>query len=160
MGSYSEAQAAVRTYLEENWTETRLVFENEKPASPWPPQGPAAPGSSFPTMLPWAYFEMETMPGQSIRGVGVPGNHLSQTNGFILVHVFVPDGEGVENATEKAEAIGELFRARKLYEDDGSYLRTWVPRVGREVRAEFSGKPAGNWHGVTMSVPFQYFHRG
>lgn len=163
MGSYAEAKAAARAVLEDNWLTTRKVYQNEVPADPWPPQE-TVPGSSFPQMQPWVYFEMTTMPGQQIRGVGLPGDHLSQTNGFIYVHVFVPAGTGDAVAGQYAEQIGELFRARKLYEADGCYLRTWVPRVdeGGDAGAasEIAGVNTGNWFRQTMSVPFQYFHQG
>jgi len=163
MGSYGAAKAAVKAALEAGWTTTRIVYQNEVPADPWPPTA-VMPGSSFPAMQPWVYFEMTTMPGQTIRGVGVPGDHLSQTNGMIFVHVFVPDGTGEATATQYAEQIGELFRAKKPYEADGCYLRTWIPRVDEGgdagAQSEIAGINAGNWFRVSMSVPFQYFHQG
>jgi hypothetical protein len=163
MGSYGAAKAAVRAALVAGWTTTRIAYQNEVPADPWPPVA-VVPGSSFPAMQPWVYLEMVTMPGQAIRGVGVPGDHLSQTNGMIFVHVFVPDGTGEGIATQYAEAIGELFRAKKPYEADGCYLRTWVPRVDEGgdagAQSEIAGVNTGNWFRASMSVPFQYFHQG
>lgn len=163
MGSYGAAKAAVRVALEAGWTTTRIAYQNETPADPWPPTA-VVPGSSFPKMQPWVYLEMATMPGQTIRGIGVPGDQLSQTNGMIFVHVFVPDGTGEAIATQYAETIGELFRSKKLYEADGCYLRTWVPRVDEggdaAAQSEIAGVNAGNWFRVTMAVPFQYFHQG
>lgn len=163
MGSYAAAKAAVRAALETGWTTTRRLYQNETPADPWPPSTVPA-GSIFPVMSPWVYMEIASMPGQSLSGVGVPGDQLSQTNGFIYVHVFVPDGTGEATATQYAETIGELFRSKKVYEADGCYLRTWVPRVDEGgdagAQSEIAGINAGNWFRVTMSVPFQYFHRG
>jgi len=156
MGSYRAAKAAVRAHLAANWSTTRIVYQNEVPADPWPPVRAGEWLDAF------AYFEMRTLPGQRIRGVGLPGSHLSQTDGFIYVHVFVPAGTGEDMATQYADEIGELFRTKKLYEADGCYLRSWVPRVdeGGEAGAEIAGVHAGNWFHVTMSVPFQYFHQG
>lgn len=163
MGSYTAAKAAAKAVLTGGWSTTRIAYQNEVPADPWPPQA-TPPGSSFPKPQPWVYFEMVTMPGQTIRGVGLPGDHLSQTNGFIYVHVLVPAGSGEATATEYAEQIGELYRSKKLYEADGCYLRTWVPRVDEGGNAgadsEIAGVNTGNWFRVTMSVPFQYFHQG
>lgn len=158
MGTYRDAKVAVRTHLATNWTATRIAYQNEVPADPWPP----STGSPFPTLSPFVYFEMRTLPGQTIRGVGLPGDQLSQTNGFIYVHVFVPAGSGEATATQYAEQIGELFRARKLYEHQGSYLRSWVPRVdeGGDAGVEIAGINAGAWFRASMSVPFQYFHQG
>lgn len=162
MGSYGAAKAAVKAALVAGWTTTRIAYQNEVPADPWPPV--VTGGGTFPTMAPFVYFEMATMPGQSIRGVGVPGDHLSETSGFIYVHVFVPDGTGETLATQYAETIGNLFRSKKLYEADGCYLRTWVPRVDEggdaAAQSEIAGVNAGNWFRVTMAVPFQYFHQG
>lgn len=164
MGSYGAAKAAVRAALVAGWTTTRIAYQNETPADPWPPTA-VVPGSSFPQMQPWVYLEMATMPGQTIRGVGVPGDQLSQTNGMIYVHVFVPDGTGEATGTQYAEQIGELFRSKVPYNPgDGCYLRTWVPRVDEggdaAAQSEIAGVNAGNWFRVTMSVPFQYFHQG
>jgi hypothetical protein len=163
MGSYTAAKAAAKAVLSGAWATTPIAYQNEVPADPWPPQTTPG-GSSFPVMQPWVYFEMATMPGQTIRGVGVPGDQLSQTNGMIFVHVFVPDGTGEATATQYAETIGELFRSKKPYEADGCYLRTWVPRVDEGgdagAQSEVAGVNTGNWFRVTMSVPFQYFHQG
>jgi len=160
MGSYAAAKTAARAALEDGWATTRIAYQNEVPADPWPPRD----GGTFPALLPWVYFEMLTMPGQSLRGVGLPGDQLSQTNGFIYVHVFVPRGSGEATATQYAEAIGELFRSKKLYEADGCYLRTWVPRVDEGgdagAQSEIAGVNTGNWFRCSMSVPFQYFHQG
>lgn len=163
MGSYDGAKDAVKAALETGWTATRKAYQNETPADPWPPSA-VVPGSSFPQLQPWVYLEMATMPGQTIRGVGVPGDQLSQTNGMIFVHVLVPAGTGDKLAGQYAEAIGELFRSKKLYEADGCYLRTWVPRVDdggdAGAQSEIAGVNTGNWFRVSMSVPFQYFHQG
>lgn len=163
MGSYAAAKAAAKAVLSTNWTTTPIAYQNETPDEPWPPQS-TPPGSSFPQMQPFVFFEMVTMPGQQIRGVGVPGDHLSQTNGFIYAHVFTPAGTGEEAATQYAETIGELYRAKVLYDDGGCYLRTWVPRVdeGGDAGAasEIAGVNTGSWFRCSMSVGFQYFHQG
>lgn len=157
MGSYTAAKAAAKAALVAGWATTTIAYQNEVP-DPWPPVG----GDGWPAAF--VYFEMATMAGQTLRGVGVPGDQLSQTNGFIYVHVFVPDGTGEATATQYAETIGEMFRSKKLYEADGCYLRTWVPRVDEGGAAgdnsEIAGVNAGNYFRVTMSVPFQYFHQG
>ena len=165
MGSYTQAKDTVRSFLEANWTTTRIAFQNETPADPWPPTEVDPNFPDFPSVAPFAYFEMASLPGQNIRGAGTPGAQLSQTDGFIYVHVFVPSNTGDTLATTYAEAIGELFRNKVPYNPgDGCYLRTWVPRVDEGGDAgdnsEIADVNAGNWFRVTMSVPFQYFHRG
>lgn len=163
MGSFKDAKAAVRAALEAGWALTRKAYPNEVPDEPWPPKA-VVPGSAFPQLQPWVFLEVLTMPGQSIRGVGLPGDQISQTDGMIYVHVFVPAGTGDGLPADYAEQIGELFRAKVLYRADGCYLRTWVPRVdeGGDAGAasEIAGVNTGNWYRCSMSVPFQYFHQG
>ena len=163
MGSYAEAKAAVRQHLEDGWTTTRLTFQNETPAAPWPPTGGVDP--DFPDLVPWVHLEITTLPGGGIRGAGKPGSQVFVTNGFIYVHVFVPTGTGDEVATDYAAQIGELFRNRKVYDaGDGCYLRTWAPRVDEggpaTTQADLDWANTGNWFRVTMSCPFEYYHRG
>ena len=162
MGSYAAAKAAVKATLADGWDTTPIAYQNATPDEPWPP---TTGGGTFPALAPWVYFEMVTMPGQALRGVGLPGDQLSQTNGFIYVHVFVPKGSGEGTATTYAETIGELFRSKKPYDaGDGCYLRTWVPRVDEGgdagAQSEIAGVNTGNWFRCSMSVPFQYFHQG
>lgn len=166
MGTYMGAKAAMRQRLEDNWTTTRIIGPNETPADPWPPTttDPAFP--DFPKKAPFVFFEVVSLPGQNLRGVGTPGDHLSVTRGFIYAHVFVPVGSGDELAGQYAEEIGEIFRTSVFYNSgDGCYVRTWVPRVdeggdGGGDADEIADVSSGNWFRQTMSVPFEYWHQG
>jgi hypothetical protein len=163
MGSYT-AKAAIKKHLTDNWLTTKIVYPNEVPSDPWPPTATGTGG--FPTRLPFVFFEIASLPGQSIRGAGTPGKQISVTQGFIYAHVFVPVGTGVATATQYAEQIGEIFRTKVLYNNgDGCYVRTWTPRVdeggnGNADDDEIAPVNAGNYFRVTMSCPFQYWHRG
>lgn len=166
MGTYMGAKAAIRQHLEDNWTLTRVVGQNEKPADPWPPTEVDLDFPDFPTLAPFVYLEITSLPGQSLRGIGVPGDNVSVTRGFIYAHVFAPAGGGDTLAGQYAEQIGELFRTTVLYNTgDGCYVRTWVPRVDEGGSAgvgadEIADVTAGNWFRQTMSVPFEYWHVG
>lgn len=161
MGSYAAAKAAVRTRLDANWTTTRIAYQNEVPASPWPPTTGSAGSMTF---APWVFLEISNLPAR-IHGAGKPGSIVTVTPGFILVHVFVPRGSGDATATQYAETIGEIFRNAKFYDaGDGCYARSWTPRVDEGGPAMSSGDiemaNSGNYFRVTMSVPFEYWHRG
>ncbi len=165
MANYAGAKAAIRDRLVESWTATRLTFQNESPAAPWPPQQPDPDNPDFPQFLPWAHLEIFTIPGGGIQGVGLPGNHASRTDGFIYVHVFVPAGTGDAVATGLAWEIGEIFRSKVFYQAaPGCYVRTWAPRVDEGGAAtsasDIEHANTGVWFRVTMSVPFEYWHRG
>jgi len=161
MGDYAGAKAAIRQRLAANWTTTRITYQNTKPAAPWPPTDGAQP---MPNFLPWVHLEIASSRSQ-MHGAGKPGSQVWVTDGLILVHVFVPEGIGDALATQYANTIGEIFRAKVFYDSgDGCYVRTWAPRVdeGGPVKSDSDIEWAntGVWFRVTMSVPFEYWHRG
>lgn len=150
MASYAEAEAAIRTRLEANWTATRVAYPNEEPDPPWPPIDPAT-GSS----APWAALEVIGT-GSHGYAAGKPGNQLWLYTGLIHVHVFVPIGTGATLAKQYAGAIGEIFRNTKFYEPgNGSWARGLAPSTDGD-----GDKADGNTWRVTMTCPFEYFHRG
>lgn len=149
MADLAGAKAAIRARLVAGWTQTRITFQNETPAKPWPPKD--GQGHS----VAWVNLEIATLPS-TLRGAGVPGQQIWVYPGFVYVHVFVPTGSGDADAMAKAVAIGELFRGDVFYQQDGCYVRTWAPSID----GGGSGDDNGNWFRVTMSVPFEYWHRG
>jgi hypothetical protein len=151
MADYAGAVAAIRERLVDGWDLTPIAFQNESPPTPWPPM--TDDGKKH---RPWVNLEIEGMPA-SLQGAGVPGQQVWTHPGFIYVHVFVPTGSGDAGAREMASAIGELFRGAVFYRDTpGCYVRCWAPRVD----GGGSSDDNGNWFRVTMSVPFEYWHRG
>lgn len=166
MGTYMGAKAAIRQRLDDNWTTTRIIGHNETPADPWPPTTADPDFPDVPNLAPFVFFEVATLPGQSNRGVGTPGDHVAVTRGFIYAHVFVPKGDGTTLAGQYAEQIGEIFRNAVFYNNgDGCYVRTWVPRVDEGGNAgvgddEIADITAANWFRQSMSVPFEYWHQG
>lgn len=150
MPNYAGAKAAIKARLIANWPTTRITFQNEQPAEPWPPLN----GSG--ELEPWINLEILGS-GSEIAGTGTHGNHVWTYAGDILVHVFVPVNSSIELADQYAVAIGELFRAAEFYNDIPGYgVRTLAPSIDDGG----SGDDDGNWYRVTMSCPFTYWHRG
>jgi len=158
MGTYAGAKEAIAERLAANWTTTRITYQNKPPVAPWPPRD----GNNI--LVPWAHLEIASSDSQ-MHGAGKPGSQVWVTDGLIIVHVFVPSGDGDATATEYANTIGEIFRAKVFYNNgDGCYVRTWAPRVdeGGPVKSESDIEWANNgaWFRVSMTVPFEYWHRG
>lgn len=158
MSDYAGAKAAIRARLVANWPTTQITYQNEQPAAAWPP----VDGDGL--LVPWVHLEIVTS-RSGMHGAGKPGSQVWLTDGLILVHVFVPQGTGDALATEYANAVGEIFRAKVFYNaGDGCYVRTWAPRVDEGGPATSAGDiewaNTGAWFRVSMSVPFEYWHRG
>ena len=150
MADYAGAKAAIKSRLSTNWTTTRITYQNEDPAEPWPPK------RANESPAPWVNLEI-TGTGSQIWTFGTDGNRGWRYDGIIQVHVFVPTGEGIELADQYAVTIGEIFRAAKFYDDGlGSYVRTLAPQVD----GGGSGSDDGKWFRTTMTVDFTYWHRG
>jgi len=150
MADYAGAVAAIRSRLETNWLTTRISFQNETPAQPWPP----VDGDSV--LQPWVHLEVAGL-GSRLWTFGTVGQRGWRYDGMIYVHVFVPVGSGLAQAQQYAVTIGELFRAAKFYDDGlGSYVRTLNPQVDGGATSDDDG----NWFRVTLAVDFTYWHRG
>lgn len=150
MADYAGAKAAIRSRLEAGWTTTRITYQNEQPAAPWPPVDVDG------VLLPWVNLEIASL-GSQIWTFGTKGNRGWRYNGIIYVHVFTPVGGGDAQANDLAVAAGEIFRAAKFYDNGaGSYVQSLSPQVDDGD----SGSDDGNWFRVTTSVDFTYWHRG
>lgn len=150
MADYAGAKAAIRARLDAGWATTRITYQNEQPAVPWPPMD----GSGV--LLPWVNLEIIGL-GSQPWTFGTTGNRGWRYDGLIYVHVFVPVNSGIETADQYACTIGELFRAAKFYDDGlGSYVRTLSPQVD----GGDSGDDDGATFRVTATIDFTYWHRG
>lgn len=150
MPDYAGAKAAIRARLVANWTTTPIAYQNERPATPWPP----VDGNGL--LVPWVTLEIIST-GSSIEGTGTRQNHVWSYTGNVLVHVFVPVGTADGVATGYAVAIGEIFRAAEFYNDTpGFAVRTLAPSIDDGDSADDDG----NWFRCSMSVDFTYWHRG
>ncbi|MBR2689168.1 MAG: hypothetical protein IKE42_15050 [Aquamicrobium sp.] len=159
------ADGPIRAFFEAGWgATTRVAYENEEPAAPWPPVNGDA------ELVPWAFLET-IVTGSGLAGAtGLKGRRLWCDEGLIHVHIFVPIGEGKAIGNSLAKAAGEIFRAAAFHEGpDGRAIRTLAPIVSSggsagddERLSQITGTNSihSQWFRATMTVEFAYFHRG
>lgn len=151
MSDYAGAVGALKAAFIAGWSaQTPIAYQNETPnvagvaIDPWPPT------------TPWVYFEVLGN-GSEIRGAGLAGDNIWLYRGHVFIHVFTPEGYGVETGQSLAVAAGEIFRAKTFYNDgQGSKVLCMSPATDGGA----SDADNGNWFRVTCSIPFEYFHRG
>jgi Bacteriophage related domain of unknown function len=145
MADYAGAVAAMRARFEAAWAATTLAqFQNEDPpATPWPPEN-----------VPWVYFEV-IQTASAERGVGLPGSKLWLTTGNVFVHVFVPLGYGLPAQLALTHQAGEIFRAATFYQDSTSGAKVVCGAPSEPGGA--SNADNGNWFGLTVSIPFEFY---
>ncbi|MCV9960387.1 hypothetical protein OIU34_00610 [Pararhizobium sp. BT-229] len=150
MADYAGAEAAIKARLVANWPTTRITYQNETPAHPWPP----IDGDGL--LVPWVNLEIECF-GSRIVGQGMPGNRVYRYDGLISVHVFTPIDSGADGGKAMAVAVGEIFRRKKFYDTEpGICVRTEDPYpAGGNSKSD-----DGAWFGTTMTCAFVYWHRG
>ena len=145
MADYAGAVAAIRARFQTLFSAAPVEFQNEDPpATPWPPASPASP---------WVFFEViETASEQ--RGAGLPGNQTWLTLGQIIAHVFVPQGYGLPEHVRIAGLAGEVFRAQTFYNSQpGAKVICRAP----SIQGGDSDADNGNWFGVTVTIPFEFY---
>jgi hypothetical protein len=155
MPDYPGAVAAIKAQLAAGWTQTVIATVNKQPEPPFPPVDPVT-GNPAPVLI------CEVIGTQSdVYSFGNPGNRFFRYDGLILLHILVPIDEGDARAQTLAVAAGDLFRALTFYQDaNGSYIRTIAPNPpDGGGKADIEGLQIGPSFRVTVSVPFQYFHR-
>jgi hypothetical protein len=116
--STDTAYAAVRAYLEANFTGCPMAFENE------PFDRPQANGKS----QAWMLVEISSaVYGQASIGSGTTGNLWRET-GLIWGHVFVPTKTGSLKARQLAHQFVDLFRSLLL---NGGAIKFGDASIGR-----------------------------
>lgn len=145
MADWPGAVAAMRDFYSQSFAAAPTEYQNEAPPQePWPPSGP------------WIYFEA-IQADSKLRGVGQPGNNVWLTVGNLFLHVYAPKGYGLGQHLALANAAGEIFRAKTLYNTDpGARLTFYAPSVRGGDRASDDG----NWFGITVSIPFEFYFIG
>jgi hypothetical protein len=90
----------------------------------------------------------------ALRGVRLSGSQTWLTTGHIFAHVFVPKGYGLADHLSLAGRAGEVFRAATFY-NDGAGAK--VVCFGASVQGGDSSSDDGNWFGVTVAIPFEFY---
>src|SRR5262249_8845485 len=129
------------------FTVAPVAYQNEDPpAQPWPPSSAS----------PWVYFEViQTL--TALRGVGLPGNQTWLTTGHIFQHVFVPKGFGLADPLALAGQAGQVFKSATFYNSEPGAK---VVCFGPTVQGGDSASDDGNWFGVTVAIPFEFYFIG
>jgi hypothetical protein len=142
------ALEAIEARLAANWTTSRIVLDTNNPGDPWPPVDESG------AIQPWVFLELLDTDAFTV-GFGTSTNNSILDTGLCKFHVMVPTGEGLSEARAQAVAIGEIFREKTFFDSEpGVYVRTLVPRVGREASVD-----EGNWVSMTCTVPYEFYHR-
>src|SRR5258708_1125435 len=161
MPDYAGAVAAIKSRLVSQWVDgsnnpkTLIVYVNKQPPPPFPPIDPNTGNPA-----PFLVCEVSGTKSDPYT-FGNLGNRFFVYDGLILLHILVPIDEGADRAQGLAVTAGEIFPAPLFYVDaNGSYIRTIAanPPDGGSI-ANIEGVQAGNTFRVTVSTPFQYFHR-
>ena len=148
MADFAGAVAAIKARLAANWATTPIAYVNEGE----PVTRNAATGAPE----PWVLAEIVGT-ASTIHGTGRPGDRVWLYDGLIHAHVFVPKGSGAATALAHAVALGDIFRNAQFYADTpGHAVRCWAPRID----GGGDGDDDGLWFRVTMTCPFEYWHRG
>jgi hypothetical protein len=161
MPDYAGAVAAIKARLAAQWVDgsgnplTLTVFANKQPDPPFPPVDPAS-GNPQPVLV------CEVAGTRSdVYTFGNQGNRFFVYDGLIALHVLVAIDEGADRAEGLAVQAGEIFRTVTFYQDpNGSYLRTIAPNPpDGGGQAQLEGADVASLFRVTVTVPFQYYHR-
>lgn len=162
MPDYPGAVAAIKARLVTQWVDgsnnplTLIVYVNKQPEPPFPPIDPKT-GNTAPVLV----CEVSGT-SSDIHTFGNAGNRFFLYDGLIVLHVLVAIDEGADRAQALATQAGDIFRAATFYQDvNGSYIRTIAPNPpDGGSSANLEGVDVGaSLFRVTVSVPFQYFHR-
>jgi hypothetical protein len=161
MPDYVGAVAAIKARLVAQWVDgsgsplTAIAYANHRPEPPFPPIDPKTGN-----IAPFLICEVAGA-NSDVHTFGAAGNRFFIYQGLILLHVLVTINEGADRALTLAVKAGEIFRAATFYEDaNGSYVRTVAPNPPDGGASDVEGMDVGqSLFRVTMSVPFQYFHR-
>lgn len=127
--------SAIRTYLEANWSDTPLLFENEPDAEiiPDPP-------------APWVAVEVT---GQFLKQIeiGSPGSNTWLEQGVLWLHCFVPIGSGSLVARQHLKNLANLFRDKTV---------AFVVFSDASIGLGEPGDDEKKWWRLSMSIEWGY----
>jgi hypothetical protein len=128
---------AIRAHIEANWdlAACPVSWPNEEMNEP---QGP------------WVKFEISgNSYGQQSIGMGEQAENRWDEDGLIWFHVMVPRGRGFSQGRGAAKALADLFRGRRLLDDENlEFLDASIGPGG-------DGDEEGNWYRVSVSIEWR-----
>lgn len=112
-----DAYDAVRSFLSVQWNACPLVWPNEEYA---PPSGET-----------WIMAEMSSVSFEAMTiGSGDPHADRWDEDGWLILHIMVPIGNGDRDARVKASALADLFRGLRLFGDRLEFGRMTIGADG------------------------------
>lgn len=127
---WADVVAAVRAVLDTAELSASVAWPNEE--------------FDQPTEAPWIYAEVLPSDTESTK-FGSGGLRIVVDSGLIGLHIFVPNGTGVDVAFRLARTAGEIFRLQTL----SAGVETGAPMIGGSGQADDDGK----WFRVSVSIP-------
>jgi hypothetical protein len=144
MTGFATAKAAIRAYIESNWTATPIAWQNGPFTRPVRPETDPLKGEP----LPWLYVEIIST-GSSGSQFGSTGKRVKADSGLVIGHVFVPIGSDDIDANDTATEFGEMLQLRSIGPAPAPRLES--PTIG----GGDSGDDDGVYYGVSVTVPFR-----
>jgi hypothetical protein len=127
-----EARAALRSYIEENWSATVVAWFGEAFDPPDPP-------------APWLMVERDAVPSSTSSGYGSAGKRVVQDPGVIIGTLYFPAHAGDDGAYALAEQFGEILRTQRI-----GPAQTEAPSLGPVD----DGDEDGAWIKIAVTIPF------
>jgi hypothetical protein len=126
-----EARAAIRTYIEENWTATPICWFGE--------------AFDPPDQAPYLMVERDAIPSSTASRYGSVGKRVAQDPGLIIGTIYFPAHAGDDGAYELGRQFGDLLRVRKI-----GPAQTEAPSMSPVD----DGDEDGVWIKLSVTTPF------
>jgi hypothetical protein len=139
MTGFATAKAAIRAFIEANWTALPVAWQNESFERPRDGDGNA---------LPWVYIEILSTNGDG-SAFGSIGKRVKTDTGLVAAHFFYPVGTGDADATAMATQFGEMLQLRSIGTAPAPRMESPMIDGGG------SGDDDGLYFRVSSSIPFR-----
>jgi hypothetical protein len=121
---------AIKTRLQNNWTTTTVVLENQS----------YTPEASTPYVT-LAYSDLKT----TLASLGPAGSRLVRRSGTVVMKLAVPLGSGGTTARQYADSLAAIFE-----------MQNFSGVVCMAAATALSDEAAGSFYRLNVSVPFRY----
>lgn len=126
---------AIRDYLEANWTETPIQFENEN--------------FDIPESRAWVIFEMTgTVYGQQSIGADNQADNRWDEEGVMWLHVMAQAGSGSSVTRRRCKALADLFRGKRLIYDTLEFMDA-------DIGMGAQGDDEGSTYRISVSIDWR-----